>query len=261
MRRFSDVLVLDKPVVGRAKALERLVPVLDCDVQDEKELSKYRKTADEVGVSVSGLVIEEFRLWLAKKDMPVFNLAEVVPYMDEVAARDNETGYGWHWCPVRPRDVLDGVAFGRASRFEPAAMWNELGQSQMNSSLSRFEQLAIAGGLRHPLKAAPAPRPAPPAAMRSGVTPASDYYFAGNAVYARTIPLHALEKIALVEREFGVGKVKFLVTDYKVLPHVVINPDPFLMAVVPNAELVRGKGRFVIDVWDEPGFGIARMVK
>jgi hypothetical protein len=42
---------------------------------------------------------------------------------------------------------------------------------------------------------------------------------------------------------------------------MVIRPDPFLMAVIPNPELEHGKGRFVIDVWDEPGFGIGSMVK
>jgi len=38
-------------------------------------------------------------------------------------------------------------------------------------------------------------------------------------------------------------------------------PDPFLMAVVPNPNLARGIGRFVIDFWDEPGFGIEHMLK
>jgi hypothetical protein len=31
--------------------------------------------------------------------------------------------------------------------------------------------------------------------------------------------------------------------------------------VIPNASLDRGVGRFVIDFWDEPGFGVALMVK
>ena len=32
--------------------------------------------------------------------------------------------------------------------------------------------------------------------------------------------------MALIEREFGVGKVAFLVTDYVTQPHIVVNPDP-----------------------------------
>ncbi len=94
------------------------------------------------------------------------------------------------------------------------------------------------------------------------ISPASDY-FAGaeSKVYVRTIPLHALKKMARIEKEFGIGKVGFLVTDYVTEPHVVIQPDPFLMAVVPNVGVAKGVGRFIIDVWDEPGFGISQMMK
>jgi hypothetical protein len=88
-----------------------------------------------------------------------------------------------------------------------------------------------------------------------------DWRTDASPAYTRTIPLHALKKVALIEKEYGVGKVAFLVSDYTTAPHQVVNPDPFLMAVVPNSAVGFGKGRFVIDVWDEPGFGIARMVK
>ena len=33
------------------------------------------------------------------------------------------------------------------------------------------------------------------------------------------------------------------------------------MAVVNNARLARGVGRFVIDFWDEPGFGLEQQLK
>jgi hypothetical protein len=82
-----------------------------------------------------------------------------------------------------------------------------------------------------------------------------------SPAYTRTLPLHALKKIALVEKNFTACKPVFLVTDYTVQPHIIINPDPFLMAVIPNSAVAHGKGRFIIDVWDEPGFGIERMVK
>jgi hypothetical protein len=88
-----------------------------------------------------------------------------------------------------------------------------------------------------------------------------DWRSASSPAYTRTLPLHALKKIALVEKNFTAGRVMFLVTDYTIAPHVVINPDPFLMAVIPNSAVAHGKGRFIIDVWDEPGFGIDRMVK
>ncbi len=82
-----------------------------------------------------------------------------------------------------------------------------------------------------------------------------------SAAYTRTLPLHALKKVAFIEREFKAGHPIFLVSDYTVTADIVVNPDPFLMAVIPNSAVAHGKGRFIIDVWDEPGFGIDRMLK
>jgi hypothetical protein len=112
-------------------------------------------------------------------------------------------------------------------------------------------------------------------------TPASDYYkgprdvpeqnsgmgwthpahrAAGSSMpYDRAVPVHALRKVSLIEKSFK-GDVGFLVNDYALAPHIV-NPDPFLMVVIPNPKLNLGIGRFVIDFWDEPGFGIEQMIK
>lgn len=93
--------------------------------------------------------------------------------------------------------------------------------------------------------------------------PGSDFYNNVQvALYRRAIPLHALRKIALIEKEFA-GPIRpvFLVTEYTTEAQVVIRPDPFLMAVIPNELVAQGQGRFIIDVWDEPGFGIERMLK
>jgi hypothetical protein len=38
-------------------------------------------------------------------------------------------------------------------------------------------------------------------------------------------------------------------------------PDPFLMAVIPNRDVIYGVGYFVIDVWDEPGFGLEQRLR
>lgn len=74
------------------------------------------------------------------------------------------------------------------------------------------------------------------------------------------MPLHALKKVALAEREFGADRLVWFVTEYTTQPHVVVDPDPFLMAVVPNQDVERGVGRFVVDIWDEPGFGVGPLV-
>lgn len=85
----------------------------------------------------------------------------------------------------------------------------------------------------------------------------SDYFRHGQDSYQHTIPLHALRKVAHIEKNFKRGKVAFMVSDYAPKP-AIRYPDPFLMVVVPNPEVRLGTGRFVIDFWEEPGFGLAQ---
>ena len=73
--------------------------------------------------------------------------------------------------------------------------------------------------------------------------------------YPFVVPAHALEKVVLIEREFG-PRVYFYVADYN-----VPNPDPFLLAAIPSPRDRGTEGLFVIDFWDEPGFGVESMVK
>jgi hypothetical protein len=80
-------------------------------------------------------------------------------------------------------------------------------------------------------------------------------------LYSHIIPLHAVQKIAMVEaavQNQGLSP-RFFVSDYATKAEG--RPDPFLMAVIPNPNLRSKEGMFVIDVWDEPGFGIMDMVK
>jgi hypothetical protein len=61
-----------------------------------------------------------------------------------------------------------------------------------------------------------------------------------------------------IEAEFK-EPVSFFICDYAPAPHIE-HPDPFLMAVINNAQLSKGVGRFVIDFWDEPGFGLEQQI-
>jgi hypothetical protein len=164
--------------------------------------------------------------------------------MDRVAARDNPTGFGWYWCPVREKDANIGLTFGTPS--EQAERIDRQGNAVISHTVT----------------------------SRS---PASDYYTDKSRPYTRIMPLHALKKIALIEKGFHADKVRFLVSDYVLVPHTItktevakpvplpppprVNPDPFLMAVIPNRDVVHGVGAFVIDVWDEPGFGLEQRLK
>ncbi len=226
----------------------KLTPHIDCDVMDETAIAEYIAVAEQVGIDPQDMEVERFRVFLAKHDIPTFNLKEVVSYMDDLVAKDNPTGLGWHWCPVRERDsAAYSMTWGRRSED-----WRQYGSrmvlpegQKMLTPASDFYESSRFGELRQ--------------AQREGHN--IDATRLLSPAYSRTIPLHALKKIALIEREFGTGKAVFLVTEYTTQPHVVVNPDPFLMAVIPNSAVAHGKGRFIIDVWDEPGFGISRMVK
>ncbi len=139
--------------------------------------------------------MHRFSRFLNDRDIPVFNLDEVVKYMD-VKAR--ELGKGWYWHPLRPKDRI-GSAFGT---YEGAP---------------------------------------------------SDYYHPNNTgVYGKPIPLHALKKVVLIEEHFH-DEVKMFVSDY-----AVKHPDPFLMALIEGDRLVH---RYVIDIWNEPGFGLIQQLK
>jgi hypothetical protein len=217
-------------------ALHQPAPRAVTDLLDPQAIAAYRQVARSVGVSDAALDIEEFRLFLDKHDLPVFNREEVVRYMDRVAQRDNPTGLGWHWAPMREKDAKIGVTFGTPSEQTERPAANRASAPSMSRS------------------------------------PASDYYSDQTRPYTRILPLHVLQKIALVETEFRPDKVRFLVSDYTLTPHVVtrlaplppppVHPDPFLMAVVPNGnDDPHGLGTFVIDVWDEPGFGLQQRLK
>jgi hypothetical protein len=64
-------------------------------------------------------------------------------------------------------------------------------------------------------------------------------------VYPHAVPLHALLKVEELEDEFGPGALQFVVSDYE-----AVHPDPFLLVTAA------GLPNYVIDVWDEPGFGV-----
>src|SRR5262249_37152759 len=161
----------------------------------------------------------------------------VAAYMDALTAYDNPSKMGWEWLPVRASDRIDHQ-FGRpATEDRDARLRAQLMVYQAEQE--RAARRGCVGGAS--LRACvPKIESVPPPV----ITPASDYYAgADTKVYDRTIPMHALSKIARIEKEFGAGKVVFMITDYVTQPHIVINPDPFLMAVVPNKDLPKGVGR------------------
>ena len=274
-------------------APKKLVPAIDCATMTAAQIAEYREVAEQIGLSANDIAIEEFRLFLATHDIPTFNLAEVVSYMDGIAAKDNPEGFGWHWCPVRARDAEHVMTFGRPSVMDYSlamrpkkTIASDFYESHQFLQHERRNGWITSSGTINVLTSGG------PGGGGVGITVFSegaaqhmqnqqmemvraqmaqkamqspprrlDWRIDASPAYTRTIPLHALKKVALIEKEYGVGKVAFLVSDYTTAPHQIVNPDPFLMAVVPNSAVGFGKGRFVIDVWDEPGFGIARMVK
>lgn len=239
---LRGISVVEKPseapipeVVPRPPLPSNRLTRKPADPKHEAYLAEYAELATVIGVKPPDLAIEEFKALLLVHDLPVFSLHEVVAYMDKKAAQESKHKAGWEWRPLRDKDHLPKLAFGRAAGRKGSG-----------------------GG---------------------DVTPASDYYSGAPRgyvqindgfeaithtemrpqTYDRTIPLHALRRVALIEREHE-GPVAFFVSDYALAPEIRY-PDPFLMAVIPNVDVSNGTGRFVIDFWDEPGFGIEQMLK
>ena len=218
----KDTEVINAPARVHA-ALTRPSPTPMKAVPMGVEIDEYAEVAKTIGLDVPDVKIEPFLRFMEKRDLPIYSLAEVVPYMDALAKRDG-LGYGWEWRPVRAKDHMNNARFGTMPR------------SRMIGIDEREQE------------------------------PVSDYYIGPSSsgiwmvrspsVYDKKIPLHALKRIALIESEYKDHNVHFFVSDYATQPSV--RPDPFLLAVLGGVST--DIGRFVIDFWDEPGFGIAQMV-
>jgi hypothetical protein len=166
---------------------------------DLKAMAEYREVAKQVGISADdALDIEALRHFLDRHDLPIFNRSEVSKYMDSIAAKTNPTGYGWEWRPVRAKDTMAGISFGE------------------KSTLSEHTDRDVAKGTSF---------------THTQRFPASDYYSDKTPPYARVMPLHALKKIALIEKGFAPDKVRFLVTDYVVLPHEIIRAETITVSM------------------------------
>lgn len=199
-----------------------------------EQIAEYAEVAEAVGVSPADLKVEEFKTYLRGKEFPVYELSTVVAFMDAKSKAEGQ-GWGWNWVPLRDKDRISAQFGTEATRRERSMSWGMSGGGGEWIGSNR---------------------------------PASDHYSPyrdfgmGRAVevsaYDKVVPLHALKKVAMIEREFK-HSVAFMVSDYAPAP--AFKADPFLMVVIQNANLNTGEGRFVIDVWDEPGFGIEHMLK
>lgn len=192
------------------------------------QLEEYARLAVKVGVVGPDLTIETFKAVLLKLDIPIFSLPEVIKYMDAKAAKESKHRAGWEWRPLRDKDLAVMRRYGYG--FGSAVMAKE--------RRSHGDPIRV-------------------------ITPASDLFSdeaRRESRYNHTIPLHALRRIEAIETEYDKGAVSFMVSDYALAPQVIY-PDPFLMAVIPNPLLANGVGRFVIDFWNEPGFGFEQMLK
>jgi hypothetical protein len=220
--RFARFLSRNRP----EPPLTHPMPSADVGLLDLKAMAEYREVAKQVGVSADdALDIEALRHFLDRHDLPIFNRQEVVSHMDSIAARTNPTGYGWQWAPVRAKDTMAAVTFGA------------------KSTLSEHTDRDVAKGTSF---------------THTQRFPASDDYSDKTPPYARVMPLHALKKIALIEKGFAPDKVRFLVSDFVLQPHEIIRTETVKYPPPPPASRFSGS---VPGVWDESGFGPAQRLK
>lgn len=257
----ADAITRPKPAVKSNKVEPKSVhPTRDGFI------AEYADLAQLVGIAPPDLGLEAFKDFLRNQDWGVFSLAEVVSYMDKKAAAESKNKAGWQWRPLREKDHILNAKFGveaqraqdqygrRSGEVDRPASDYYVGPQERETPEIQWETMAVVtqGGLHGNIGQQAIHRPTGRTLRQFGYSP--------QFPYDKTIPLHALRKVAAIERDFKTAPVSFFVCDYAPAPEIE-HPDPFLMAAIDNPKLGIGVGRFIIDFWDEPGFGIDRMVK
>ncbi len=82
------------------------------------------------------------------------------------------------------------------------------------------------------------------------ISPFSDAYT--GHVYERPIPYRVLQRAQFIEQNSPIKPI-YMISDYATRDDIA--PDPFLLAFFSQTE------RFVVDFWDEPGFGLSEMLQ
>jgi len=260
--KTSDNKTSDKLVAERVKR-----------TNSPKQLKEYSELAAELGLEVPSILVETFKEFLVKNDIPVFKLAEVVKYMDKKAAEESKDKCGWEWRPLRRQDHRVGVSIGimASSAYDFNNKLHVVAASDFYTSPS-IQQLVgggggggggIAGGSggNGSMMSMQLAQMQMQAAQQAGMgnTVVVNYPVdSPNRVYDMPIPMHALKKVDLITKAFG-HKVGLFVSDYALAPAIEY-PDPFLMAMIDNPFIKRGEGRFIIDFWSEPGFGLSQQL-
>lgn len=225
-------MVVERPPVKSTKLEPRPV------ASRADHLAEYAELAASIGVTPPEIGIESFKDFLSQNDIPIFSLTEVIAYMDDKAAKESKEKCGWEWHPLRVADHI------RDSRFGTEAKRTYEGRADRQVYTQPASDFYLGPHQAHHMG-------------MGGQTMAWEH--SGSRVYDKTVPLHALRKVSLIGKHFK-DSVKFFVCDYALAPAIQY-PDPFLMAVVPNAALDKGVGRFIVDFWDEPGFGLEQQLK
>lgn len=213
----------------------------------KSHMDEYAELAAMVGVKAPDLGIEAFKAFLEQHNITVFSLQAVISYMDKKAVEESKNQAGWEWRPLRDKDNRPKITFGTP------------GRRSSNHSFGQGSTLAIDQRASDYYKGTES-------TVMLGQDPSTGQFVnrtvsspGSSQPYDRHIPLHALRKVALIEKEYK-GDAAFFVSDYALAPQIEY-PDPFLLVVVPNLDVNKGVGRLVIDFWDEPGFGLDKQLQ
>lgn len=256
----ADAVTLPRPQIKSAKVEPKAM-----QPSRDSFIAEYADLAQLVGIAPPDLGIEAFKNFLRAQDWGIFPLGEVVAYMDKKAKEESKEQAGWQWRPLREKDHILNARLGvqaergrdqyghRSQQVERPASDLYVGPQEREIDELRYETVEIISsvngqGMGHNQLG----RPTGNRLRQAAPSP--------QHPYDKTIPLHALRKIAVIERDFKTAPVSFFVCDYATAPQIE-HPDPFLMAAIDNPKLGIGIGRFIIDFWDEPGFGLVQMLK
>lgn len=194
---------------------KELVKPVAQPVQVMEGMIEYEHMCAHMGVQIEALQNNKFLQFMSQLDLPVYDHATVVKYMDRIAARDGN-GLGWLWRPLRDEDRSlcwhNNIRFGTPPKRKPI-----------------FKQ------------------------------PSSDWFQHDKQIrqYNKPVPLRVLKRAQTLLQY--PGTTILFVSDYTIPEDkkTRVLPDPFLMVYLLG---LGGKGRFIVDFWDEPGFGLEEML-
>lgn len=209
------------------KDIQSTKPVqLEHEIVDLKGYDTISHSLGYMTPELAEIIVKNF---CRENDIPLYDMNEVIAYMDKVVAleriKQKETHLFWYWRGLTRNDG------SRDSDHKITTQFNHVIEGNTATMLAWHK--SSPHSYHHP-----------------NLFSIQSFHTSGDsnlAPYDKSIPLYVLSRAKKIMDHFaknGEKTVNFTVSDYQVQ-----NPDPFMMGEYHGY-------KFVFAVWDEPTFGI-----